>query len=253
MDDPFPLSNNKYVPFCYSKSCTKIFSSCKYYAQRVIQRLFCSKYHRCSALSFVRQIQYSFSIHCNRLRESNARANLLERGERSLPEFKLIPLQEEHARLLCEWRYKPPYNIYNWRPWEWMLSRQEEFADTVIREEQYCAVVDEEEALCGFAQLFPIVGVTRIGLGMRPDLCGQGRGVAFITAIVEEARLRKPGNEIDLEVLAWNERAIRVYERAGFHVTDTYERMTPRGMALTHCMVWDEVKVLQCQPAVSYR
>ncbi|MDF2964250.1 MAG: acetyltransferase, partial [Paenibacillus sp.] len=145
------------------------------------------------------------------------------------PSFQIVPLTEAHCRDICTWSYPAPYDIYNWRPWEIMLSEQEEFADEDLREEQYRAVVDEDGHLSGFAQFFPITGVTRLGLGMRPDLCGRGHGVEFVRAIAAEAKRKAPANEIDLEVLSWNIRAFRVYEKAGFVHTDTYDRMTPTG------------------------
>lgn len=119
-----------------------------------------------------------------------------------------------------------------------MLSEQEEFADPKLREEQYRAVLDEEGVLWGFAQFFPIVGVTRLGLGMRPDFCGLGYGIDFVRAIAAEAKRKAPSNEIDLEVLTWNIRAFRVYQKAGFVHTDTYDRMTPTGKASFYCMEW---------------
>lgn len=123
-----------------------------------------------------------------------------------------------------------------------------EFADPLIRIEQYSAVVDEDDSLCGFVQFFPIVGVTRLGLGLHPNLCGQaetqgkgkGLGAAFVKLLVQEAKRRAPLNEIDLEVFVWNERAIRTYVKAGFAITDTYERQTPTGMATFHCMVYND-------------
>ncbi|MNO96789.1 Acetyltransferase (GNAT) family protein [compost metagenome] len=93
--------------------------------------------------------------------------------------------------------------------------------------------------LCGFAQFFPIVGVTRLGISMRPDLCGQGLGTHFVQSIVHEAVRRKPENEIDLEVLTWNKRAIQVYLKVGFEITDTYERLTPDGQKPFYCMVFN--------------
>jgi [ribosomal protein S18]-alanine N-acetyltransferase len=155
------------------------------------------------------------------------------------PPFSVVPLTEEYARDICTWRYDPPYDLYNWHPWEWLHSQQKEFGDPEVREAQYRAVLDRSHTLCGYAQLFPIVGVTRLGLGMKPELCGQGLGVAFVRAIAEAAQREAPGNEIDLEVLTWNTRAIRTYERAGFVITDTYERGTPTGPASFHCMVWE--------------
>ncbi|MCZ8522936.1 MULTISPECIES: GNAT family N-acetyltransferase [Paenibacillus] len=140
--------------------------------------------------------------------------------------------------MICRWAYPPPYEIYNWKSWEQLLEGGEEFADPGIRESQYRSVLDEQGELAGFAQLFPITGVTRLGLGLRPDLCGAGLGAAFVEAIAQEALRLNPGNEIDLEVLTSNTRAIRTYHRAGFRITDTYKRMTPRGPDQFHCMVW---------------
>lgn len=147
------------------------------------------------------------------------------------------PLDTSHAIQICEWVYDPPFHIYQWPSWQQMKEDGIEFGDSVLREKQYAAVLDSQFGLIGFAQFFPITGVTRLGLGLRPDLCGQGLGPAFTELIIREARRRSPQNEIDLEVLVWNTRAIRAYEQVGFHITDTYSRSTPTGIAECHCMV----------------
>lgn len=152
--------------------------------------------------------------------------------------FYAVPMDSYHAAEICSWTYPSPYNIYGWLPWEQMKGLGIEFGDPDIREQQYVSILDEEQRMWGFAQLFPMEGVTRIGLGMRPDWCGLGMGKRFVQSIVDVARQRRPEDEIDLEVLTWNERAIRTYCNVGFHVTDTYERMTPTGKALFHCMVY---------------
>ncbi|KKO52570.1 GNAT family N-acetyltransferase [Paenibacillus sp. DMB20] len=154
------------------------------------------------------------------------------------PKFQTAPMQAEHAAEICTWSYPPPYNIYGWLPWEQMVQLGIEFGDPYIRQQQYVSILDEKRRLWGFAQLFPMEGVLRIGLGMRPDWCGNGMGKRFVEAVVREARQRKPHDEIDLEVLTWNERAIRTYRKAGFVITDSYERMTPSGMAMFYCMVY---------------
>lgn len=155
-------------------------------------------------------------------------------------QWRIVPLTDSQCQELCTWNYLPPYDLYNWSPWETMLLEQLEFADPLIRTEQYRAVVDEEGQLSGFVQFFPLVGVTRLGLGLRPDLCGKGRGIGtqFVQLLVQEAQRRAPQQEIDLEVLVWNERAIHTYQRAGFFITDTYEKWMPTGMAPFHCMVY---------------
>ncbi|OKP75287.1 acetyltransferase [Paenibacillus helianthi] len=154
--------------------------------------------------------------------------------------FYVVPMEVNHAAEICEWVYKPPYNIYGWMSWEQMQALDIEFGDPRLRGEQYVSVVNSQGFLCGFAQLFPMEGVVRLGIGMRPDLCGQGMGHLFMSAIVKAALARYPEREIDLEVLTWNQRAIRAYQKSGFTITDTYERRTPTGDKLFYCMVYDK-------------
>ena len=152
--------------------------------------------------------------------------------------FYIASLTVEHCQQLCQWRYPSPYEIYQWPAWGDMMKEQREFADPLIQETQYTAVLDDESELVGFAQFFPMEGVTRLGLGLRPNLCNGGQGEHFVNVIIEEALRRTPSNEIDLEVMTWNLRAQNVYEKAGFVVTDTYERNTPTGRCEFHCMVY---------------
>ncbi|WP_308637093.1 GNAT family N-acetyltransferase [Paenibacillus silvisoli] len=152
--------------------------------------------------------------------------------------LNVVPLSDALAEELSAWRYEPPFDFYNWSTWKVMQQLGIEFGDAYIRQQQYAAVTDDNGALIGFAQFFPILGVTRIGLGLRPDLCGQGQGlgITLVQAIVKEAIRRAPDDEIDLEVHVWNTRAIRTYERAGFIITDTYEKPTAAGDVTVHCM-----------------
>lgn len=155
------------------------------------------------------------------------------------PHYRVMPLTEEQAAVLCEWRYEPPYTFYHWLSWADMQAQGREFGDPDIRRLQYAAVLDAGGDFIGFAQFFPLVGVTRLGLGLRPDLCGRGAGLAFVQAIVREAIRRAPDHEIDLEVNDWNERAIAVYERAGFVVGDRYELPGAGGPQRVLCMTYE--------------
>ncbi|WP_138756128.1 GNAT family N-acetyltransferase [Paenibacillus sinopodophylli] len=153
-------------------------------------------------------------------------------------DIAIHPLEIFHAIEICSWRYEAPFDCYNWPAWEQMKKDEIEFGDSVLRASQYVAVLDKMNTLIGFAQYFPIAGVTRLGLGLRPDLCGRGLGPVFTKLIAKEAIRRAPSNEIDLEVIAWNTRAIHAYQQAGFQITDTYSRSTPAGFAECHCMVY---------------
>ncbi|WP_166244328.1 GNAT family N-acetyltransferase [Paenibacillus turpanensis] len=151
--------------------------------------------------------------------------------------FDIVPMTEQHAIHICSWRYPEPYHVFNWRSWEELCYYHEMAADPLIREQQLRTVLLQDGSLAGFLQLFPLVGVTRLGFGLRPEYCGLGWGAEFIVQAVAYAREQHPTDEIDLEVHIWNERAIRVYQKVGFHITDTYMKPTLQGEVEVHCMV----------------
>ncbi|MCC3373830.1 GNAT family N-acetyltransferase [Cohnella sp. REN36] len=156
----------------------------------------------------------------------------------SLPEFHFWPMTEQDAAAVCEWRYPPPYEMFRWLPWTLMVRQRREFGDPDIRRQQYASVCDADSRLIGYAQFFPMEGVVRLGMGLRPDCCGKGWGAAFARAIAMEASSRQPGAQIDLEVEQWNARAIRAYERAGFKIEDRYDRQASHGTISVYCMVY---------------
>lgn len=155
-----------------------------------------------------------------------------------------VPMSEAFAREVAAWRYPPPYDLYGWPEWEQMVRDGYEFADPVIRASQYRAVVDAargpegEKHPVGFVQFFPMANVIRLGMGLRPALCGCGYGPLMAQAAAEEAMRLYPGLPVDLEVLAWNERAIKAYRKAGFAAEDDYTRSTPSGPGFFYCMVY---------------
>ena len=124
------------------------------------------------------------------------------------------------------WRYEPPYDFYD--------GDQE----PVLNPERFFDAFGEDGTLVGFYYLEEKGDAVEIGLGLRPDLTGRGLGREFFDAGIDFLRSRHPGRPVVLNVAAFNERAIRVYERAGFRQTGRHVRTFDR---------WGEVEFVEME------
>jgi len=68
-----------------------------------------------------------------------------------------------------------------------------------------------------------------VGLGMRPDLTGQGNGTAFLEAGLAFVMDRYAPKQIELAVATFNERAIRLYTKSGFEPVKRFQQATNGG------------------------
>lgn len=68
-----------------------------------------------------------------------------------------------------------------------------------------------------------------LGLGLRPDLTGQGLGPAFLAAGLAHAQAVYRPARFRLAVAAFNQRAIRLYEKAGFTRVRAFTQTTNGG------------------------
>jgi len=63
-----------------------------------------------------------------------------------------------------------------------------------------------------------------VGWSMAPQFCGRGSGSNFVNQCVKELReLTGHTGRILLRVSAWNQRAIRAYQKAGFSYVKTIQ------------------------------
>ena len=128
--------------------------------------------------------------------------------------FRFEPMSDDHARAVAVWHYDPPLDFYDWEADPDDLA---ELLDPDQRKDSYFAVLDERDDLIGFFACHRDGDIVDVGLGLRPDLTGRGLGLPFVLAGLAFARERHaPFRAFQLAVAAFNERAIRVYERAGF-------------------------------------
>ena len=65
-------------------------------------------------------------------------------------------------------------------------------------------------------------GVLGVGVGMRPDLTGQGRGLSFATAVLDHGRALDGVAMLRAVVKDWNARSIRLLLGLGFTEVGTH-------------------------------
>jgi ribosomal-protein-alanine N-acetyltransferase len=113
-------------------------------------------------------------------------------------------LSEEGHAALRSWRYPPPYDFYDGD------------VDPPLNPERFFGAFDEDGELVGFYYFEEKPPDLDYGLGLRPDVVGQGLGLEFFRAGLDFAHERYRPRRVYLHVAEFNERARKVYERAGF-------------------------------------
>jgi [ribosomal protein S18]-alanine N-acetyltransferase len=137
--------------------------------------------------------------------------------------YTIRPMSDSSAHAIANWQYPEPYDFYNSTADEDDLA---ELLDADRRGNQYYEVLDDGGTLIGSFQFKLEKEPLEIGLGLRPDLTGQGLGLAFVRAGMDFAREQFGATNLCLAVATFNQRAIAVYERAGFRPAETYKHRT---------------------------
>ncbi|KOP82645.1 GNAT family N-acetyltransferase [Cytobacillus solani] len=136
-------------------------------------------------------------------------------------QFYIRRMTELFAVEILSWKYEAPYDFYN-----------NDLCSDNIREllnQTYYAVVNDNDQLIGFfcigsAAQVPIgyeFGAYSddhidIGLGMKPELTGNGFGYTFLAYILQYINETYTDKTIRLTVAKFNHRAIHLYEKFGF-------------------------------------
>jgi len=139
------------------------------------------------------------------------------------------PMNQEYANdIVSNWHYDDVYSFYD------MAGDEDDLrilTDTNNWRENIRAVLNEDDELVGWASFYTENDEFWLSLGLRPDLTGQGLGVEFVSECVRHAITHySPINDtIKLAVALFNQRAIKVYQRAGFIETNKTIRDTHVG------------------------
>jgi RimJ/RimL family protein N-acetyltransferase len=129
-------------------------------------------------------------------------------------------MTEKNARAIIAWRYEAPYDVYNIA-----APGADVIQEYLLPENAYYSIHDTGDNLvgyCCFGQDARVPGgvyqdnALDVGLGLRPDLTGNSNGSEFVRAILDFGLKQYAPQAFRLTVAAFNERAIRVYQKLGF-------------------------------------
>jgi RimJ/RimL family protein N-acetyltransferase len=140
-------------------------------------------------------------------------------------------MDEESAQAILAWRYPSPYDLYNLDK----VNIQDALQVFLDPEYAYYTVADGNgdgglAAFCCFGSDAQVFGGDYrapgldIGVGMRPDLTGQGRGESYVNAVLDFARLMFSPDSFRVTVAEFNQRALRVWEKVGFRPVQAFLR-----------------------------
>ncbi|MEN1935354.1 GNAT family protein [Paenibacillus sp. 102] len=134
-----------------------------------------------------------------------------------------VMTQEQAEEIAYNWHYEDRYAFYDMEADQKDLA---EFLDPTIRGETIFAV-SENNQLIGFFSFTRVdIHTVDIGLGMKPKLTGDRLGLAFIKAGLAFCEKKYQPKYITLSVATFNERAIKVYKKAGFEAVGTFIQAT---------------------------
>jgi ribosomal-protein-alanine N-acetyltransferase len=133
--------------------------------------------------------------------------------------YALTPLTAEQGEAMAQWRYPGPWAVYD-------------STGPIDPAEGFWAVVDDDGQVAGYA-CFGVEarvpgfaerpGVLDVGVGMRPDLTGQGRGREFARAVLDHGHAVTGLSRLRAVVQDWNERSRRLLENLGFAATGHHD------------------------------
>lgn len=143
-------------------------------------------------------------------------------------EFIYSPMDEASARAIAQWRYNPPYNVY-----DCASNAVLEHVQTLLTPHyHYYAVQNEAGDLIGFRCFGEDARVPGgdysaealdMGGGLRPDHTGCGFGRGFMESAIQFAKLHFAPVAFRATVASFNLRALRVCEQVGYRPAQVFE------------------------------
>ena len=141
--------------------------------------------------------------------------------------FKFHLIDESSVRAILNWQYQPPYDLYN------DLEKEASLQHLLDPQNNFYKIVDENSELLGYCSFGQDGQVTNgdyrqealdIGMGIRPDLTGQEKGVEYANAVLEFAESLLKPKAFRVTIAAFNKRALRLWQKLEFEHQQSFER-----------------------------
>lgn len=143
--------------------------------------------------------------------------------------WTIAEMTRDLAEEILQWQYEAPYELYN--------NELTDESQKELMNGSYIAVVNENNQLTGYyctgkSAIVPAgseygaynENMIDIGLGLKPELTGAGRGRSFLTFILQNIETtNKESLPLRLTVASFNKRAIKLYENVGFSTLQSFE------------------------------
>jgi RimJ/RimL family protein N-acetyltransferase len=133
-------------------------------------------------------------------------------------------MTEDDAREMLSWHYEPPYTMYSMDT----VSEDDmpdEIAYLLNAENHFYAIYNDQNEMVGHCVFHAEARVRGdgyaedaldVGIGMRPDMTGQGQGTAITAQVLNFAKQQYAPSLYRATIAAWNKRAQVVCLKNGF-------------------------------------
>jgi len=142
--------------------------------------------------------------------------------------YSISPLTQENAQRMINWHYDPPYDYYDLAP--------EHIPGLLNPDYHYHQVLNQSgelDGFCCFGEDARVLGgvysereprVLDIGVGLKPELTGQGFGKDFGAAVLNYARDTYQPEIYRVTIADFNQRSLKTFQSLGFSIRDNFTR-----------------------------
>lgn len=145
-----------------------------------------------------------------------------------MADYQIQSITKEIAEKIITWSYQPPYGFYDLSP--------EDLSGLLTPKYRYHQVLDQDGNLIGYCCYGLDARVTGgdysrgepevldVGVGMNPKKTGQGRGAAFVGAILEYGAAAYQPTFFRATIADFNQRSLRTFQNLGFEIKGRFLR-----------------------------